>query len=144
MEETGGWGNFFLCASSGFTVGQRSAVLVPHVTGLLDEDHFVWIGVVRDPKGLDRSFAFDVVGESDETAIRHADAAGPLRRGVVFDPVDVFVQRLDDIPLAVVSHHKLFAQGVVVDLYLVHLVGAGPVVQFVSFESRVKESMVPL
>ena len=92
---------------------------------------------------LQEEFAFDV-GESDETAIRHAEAAGPLRRRVVFDPVDVFVQRLADVPLTVVSHHKLFAQGVVVDLYLVHLVGAGPVVQFVSFESRVKESMVPL
>ena len=63
---------------SDFTIDQRSAVLVPHVTGLLDEDRFGWIGVVRDPKELGRSFAFDVVGERDETAIRHADAACPL------------------------------------------------------------------
>ena len=55
------------------------------------------------------------------------------------------MQRLGDVPLAVVSYqHKLFAQGVVVDLYLVHLVGAGPVVQFVSFESGVKEPVVPV
>ena len=37
---------------SNFTVGQHSSVLVPHRTGLLDEDHFGWIGVVRDSKGL--------------------------------------------------------------------------------------------
>ena len=63
---------------SDFTIGQHSAVLVPHVTGLLDEDHFGWISVVRDPKEFDRSFTFDVVGERDETAIRHADAACPF------------------------------------------------------------------
>ena len=66
----------------------------------MDEDNFGWIGVVRDPKLLDRSLVFDVVGESDETAVRHADAASLLRRRVVFYPIDVFVQRLDDIPLA--------------------------------------------
>ena len=63
---------------SDFTIDQHSAVLVPHVTGLLDEDHFGWISVVRDPKEFDRSFTFDVVGERDETAIRHADAACPF------------------------------------------------------------------
>ena len=35
-----------------------------------------------------------------------------------------------DDPLAAVSHHELFAQGVVV--------------QFMSFESRVKEPMIPV
>ena len=55
---------------SDFTVGQHSAVLVPHVTGLLDEDHFGWFGDVLDPKEFDRSLAFDVVGESDDTAVK--------------------------------------------------------------------------